>query len=131
MGTLVISGLITKRAELVKALKAHDKAREDLVWDIEAVDRAIVLCGQKKPTPVTLFAKWQLRQMVGEIRHEFPDMESKTEITREVIKRMGWDVNDRRLLTNVRQKVKDCCNTMRAYELRKALRMARQTENQE
>lgn len=113
-----------KRAYLVERLEQHDKARQGMVADIEALDRALALCGEVKVKPVPMFPKGRLRRLVGEVRRESEIELSRSELTRAIMNKLGMDPDDRKQFVVIRQKVKDCLNSVRANLLRTKRRNA-------
>lgn len=98
--SIVIHGLIKKRAEIAGLHKAAQKAADGIKDDLDAIDRALVLCGYeddpKGIAPRTrykqLFGRNELKLLTCErLRQGAADDEA---IAAWIIERKGWDADD-------------------------------------
>lgn len=95
-----IHGLIKKRGEIAGQYKVALKAADALKADLDAIDRALVLCGyQDDPKGIAprgkykqLFGRNELKLTVREVLREAP-ADDET-ITNRIIERKGWDHDD-------------------------------------
>jgi hypothetical protein len=101
-----VSGLKTRREEVAREVVRLDREREKLVADIAALDRALVLCGERRPTPVPLFPKGKFRRMLLDIKREKPDLKGNSAFAKEVIAVLEWNPHDPDLYLRIHRKVK-------------------------
>lgn len=95
-----IFGLIKKRGEIADQHKAAVKAQEALKADLDAIDRALVLCGyQDDPKGIAprtkykqLFGRNELKLLTRERLREGPTDDET--IAAWIIERKGWDADD-------------------------------------
>lgn len=98
--SIVIHGLIKKRAEIARAHKAAVKAADAIRDDLAAIDRALLVCGyQDDPKGIAprgkykqLFGRNELKLMTRERLLEGPADEET--IAAWIIERKGWDADD-------------------------------------
>ena len=107
-----IHGLIKKRGEIAGQHKVAMKAADALKADLDAIDRALVLCGytdDPKAIPARgkykqLFGRNELKLMIRERLREVP-ADDET-IAAWIIERKGWDADDA-LRADVLKRVRD------------------------
>ena len=95
-----ISGLIKKRGEIAAQHKVALKAADSLKADLDAIDRALVLCGyQDDPKGIAprgkykqLFGRNELKLITRDRLREGP-ADDET-IAAWIIERKGWDADD-------------------------------------
>lgn len=94
--SLVIHGLIKKRAELAGQHKAAAKAADALKADLDAIDRALVLCGyEDDPRGIAprgkykqLFGRNELKLTIINMLREAPTDDET--IATQIIEAKGW-----------------------------------------
>jgi hypothetical protein len=112
--SFAISALVRKRAAYSGELLTINRERRKVMDAIDKVDAVLVALGYKgwpeaiKPRKkqVRLFKRGRLKRMVADLRRERPDLTAHCDIAYEVMKRLGWNVDDRELLENVAGKVR-------------------------
>jgi 4-hydroxyphenylpyruvate dioxygenase-like putative hemolysin len=109
--SFAISALVRKRAAYSGELPTINRERRKVMDAIDKVDAVLVALGYKeaiKPRKkqVRLFKRGRLKRMVADLRRERPDMTAHCDIACEVVKRLGWNVDDRELLECVAGKVR-------------------------
>jgi len=95
-----VHGLIKKRGEIAGQHKVALKAADALKADLDAIDRALVLCGyEDDPKAITprgkykqLFGRNELKLLTRERLREGP-ADDET-IAAYIIERKGWDADD-------------------------------------
>lgn len=98
--SIVIHGLIKKRGEVAGQLKVAQKAADTIKADLDAIDRALVLCGyEDDPKAIAprgkykqLFGRNELKLLTRERLREGP-ADDET-IAAWIIERKGWDADD-------------------------------------
>lgn len=98
--SIVIHGLIKKRAEIAGAHKVAVRAADAIRDDLAAIDRALLLCGyQEDPKGIAprgkykqLFGRNELKLMTRERLRDGP-ADDET-IAAWIIERKGWDADD-------------------------------------
>jgi hypothetical protein len=110
--SIVVHGLINKRAEIAGLHKAAQKAADTIKDDLAAIDRALALCGyQDDPKGIAprgkykqLFGRNELKLITRDrLRHGPADDET---IAAWIIERKGWDA-DGALRADVLKRVRD------------------------
>jgi hypothetical protein len=112
--THVISGLVRKRAELSGELLAINRERRKVMDAIDKVDAVLVTMGytgwpeaiKPRKRQKRLFKRGRLKRMVADCRRQRPDLTAHCDIAHEVMKRLGWNVDDMDLLESVASKVR-------------------------
>lgn len=95
-----ISGLIKKRGEIAAQHKVALKAADSLKADLDAIDRALVLCGyQDDPKGIAprgkykqLFGRNELKLITRDRLREGPADDETIAVW--IIERKGWDADD-------------------------------------
>jgi hypothetical protein len=110
--SIVVHGLINKRAEIAGLHKAAQRAADTIKDDLAAIDRALALCGyQDDPKGIAprgkykrLFGRNELKLITRDrLRHGPADDEI---IAAWIIERKGWDADDA-LRADVLKRVRD------------------------
>ena len=98
--TLVIHGLIKKRAEVAGLHRVAVKAADAIKDDLAAIDRALHLCGYQKD-PKAIAPRGKYKQMFGrnELKLVILDMLRKAPaddlaVADAIIEAKGWQVDD-------------------------------------
>jgi hypothetical protein len=107
-----IFGLIKKRSEIAGQHKAAVKSADAIKADLDAIDRALVLCGYEgEPSAIAprgkykqLFGRNELKLLTRERLREGPADDGS--VTSFVIERKGWDA-DAVLRADVLKRVRD------------------------
>lgn len=112
----VISALVKKRGELGWLLSEAGKLQRRIAKHIAHVDHSLAIMGyrddpqtirrRRKNNP-SLFRRGQLRRMIYDICREGPCITTDPQFAFEVMKRLGWDTGNDRLLLAVALKVRD------------------------
>jgi hypothetical protein len=111
--SLVIHGLINKRAEIAGLHKAAQKAADRIKDDLAAIDRALALCGyQDDPKGITPRTKY--KQMFGRNELKLTILDALCQapaddetIAALIIERKGWDADDDALWKDVLKRTRD------------------------
>jgi hypothetical protein len=98
--SLVIHGLIKKRAEVAGQHKVAVRAADAIKDDLAAIDRALVLCGyQDDPKAIAprgkykqLFGRSELKMTIIKMLRQAPADDEA--IAAQIITAKGWDVSD-------------------------------------
>lgn len=98
--SIVIHGLIKKRAEIAGLHKVAVKAADVIKDDLAAIDRALALCGyQDDPKSIAprgkykqLFGRNELKLTIINMLRESPA--DDVAIAARIIERKGWDADD-------------------------------------
>ncbi|WP_390911312.1 hypothetical protein [Pseudosulfitobacter sp. SM2401] len=95
-----IFGLIKKRGELAGQHKVAVKAADALKADVDAIDRALVLCGYQDD-PKDIPARTKYKQMFGRNELKLAILDTLRQgpaddetIAKLIIERKGWDADD-------------------------------------
>jgi len=99
--SIVIRGLIKKRAEIAGQHKVAQKAADAIKDDLAAIDRALALCGYEDDSKgiaprgkyKQLFGRNELKLTIMRTLREAPDDDET--ITTRIITAKGWDVDMR------------------------------------
>ena len=98
--SLVIHGLINKRAEIAGLHKAAQKAADRIKDDLAAIDRALDLCGYED-NPKDIAPRTKYKQMFGRNELKLTILDTLRQgpaddetIAKLIIERKGWDVDD-------------------------------------
>ena len=107
-----IFGLIKKRGELASQHKVAMQAA-DALKDVEAIDRALVLCGYEDD-PKAIPARTKYKQMFGRNELKLTILDALRQapaddetIARLIIERKGWDADDDALWKDVLKRTRD------------------------
>jgi hypothetical protein len=98
--THVIAGLIKKRGEIAGQHKSALKAVDAVKSDLDAIDRALILCGYKDDpkgiAPRTkykqMFGRSELKRIILQTLRDAPADDEA--IVDRIIQQKGWDVDD-------------------------------------
>ena len=110
--SIVIHGLIKKRAEIAGQHKVAQKAADAIKDDLAAIDRALALCGyQDNPKDIAprgkykqLFGRNELKLTIIQMLRDAPADDEA--ITAQIIDAKGWDADDE-LRADVLKRVRD------------------------
>ena len=98
--SLVIHGLINKRAEIAGLHKAAQKAADRIKDDLAAIDRALDLCGYED-NPKDIAPRTKYKQMFGRNELKLTILDTLRQgpaddetIAKLIIERKGWDADD-------------------------------------
>ena len=98
--SLVIHGLINKRAEIAGLHKVAQKAADVIKDDLTAIDRTLALCGYQD-NPKDIAPRTKYRQMSGRNELKLTILDTLRQgpaddetIAKLIIERKGWDVDD-------------------------------------
>jgi hypothetical protein len=108
-----IFGLIKKRGELAGQHKVAMQAADALERDLDAIDRALVLCGYQDD-PKGIPARTKYKQMFGRNELKLTTLDTLGQapaddetIAALIIQRKGWDADDDALWKDVLKRTRD------------------------
>lgn len=116
-----IAALVRKRGEIARELADIAKRKRTLSTQAADIDRALLILGyQKDPKKIPpkrmnvppLFKQAQLRRLLYDIRREHPEMTDNQAVADEVMRRLGWNLDDAQLRFSVFLKVREKRKTL-------------------
>lgn len=106
-------GLLRKRERILSEIALIERNLNELRGNLITIDNALVLFGHKDlplkgPKPyLRMFKRNELKRLLISIYREKPELTMMTEISREIIKRKGWDETNEKVYKMVYRRVKE------------------------